>query len=314
MGVLSDFKTLTSKEEYLLRQFVNSLKVQMEHLNVAENALIRELLNNSPGWQEAYQAEALMIDLLPETELKVLWQRNLSDLNELPYEARVFYRVQADSDLPDDQLRPLLRQLLHDLHWCREQNRVKRLHEGHTRRNVVLMFLFAFVLFFLPTILRLSFGWTFDNLRLYYIFTAASAGFLGASFSQLFGLRNSLGSTKLEQAKAMSKLIYVLARAVIGAGAGLIMFYLLQSGLMEGVLFPQFIQSIEQLTQLQAAMNGLAQSTSLAVEQTLQLGGLARPSQDLSLLIVWCLLAGFSEKLIPSLLEKNREPSGFRKH
>ncbi len=304
MGALADFKALTNKEEYLLRQFVNSLKVQSDQLQLSDHDQITELLNNAPGWQEAYKAEALMIDFLPEPELTVSWQRALSDVDELSPKTRDYYLSKATVDTDASVTKPLLRHLLNDLHWVREQNRVKRLHESRTRKNVVLMFLFAFILFFAPTILRLFLHQSFEHLRLYYLFTAASAGFLGAAFSQLIGLKSSLQDAQLEQVRDMSRFIYVLARSVIGAGAGLIMFYLLQSGLMEGVLFPAFIQTTDELKQLTASLADVSQATSLSTESTLQLGGLAQPFQDLSLLIIWCMLAGFSEKLIPDLLEK----------
>ncbi len=94
---------------------------------------------------------------------------------------------------------------------------------------------------------------------------------------------------------------------MVGAGAGLIMFYFVQSGLLSGAFFPEFIHTIEEIENYRAelGLNGAAQPSqglSQGIETSFAVGTLARPAQGLSLLIVWCLLAGFSEKLIPGIL------------
>ena len=108
----------------------------------------------------------------------------------------------------------------------------------------------------------------------------------------------------------MSRFSYIVARSVVGAGAGLIMFYLIQSGLLNGAFFPEFIDNVGELRQFESelATSGVtddetAHGVSQSVESELAIGTLARPAQGLSLLIVWCLLAGFSEKLVPGILE-----------
>ncbi|WP_157035354.1 hypothetical protein [Psychromonas ingrahamii] len=40
------------------------------------------------------------------------------------------------------------------------------------------------------------------------------------------------------------------------------------------------------------------------MESSYAIGTLVQPAQGLSLLIVWCLLAGFSEKMIPGILTR----------
>lgn len=312
MNTTHHFVQLTNKEEYLLRQLASTLKAQFDQLQIENAQEIEQLLTQDISWQNLYRAESLMIPHLPEAELNVRWQRVLVDKSTLNSELNQYY-AQADESLnalnkeeSTQQKRALLGNLLNDLNWVRERKRVKRLYENRIQRNVILTFLFSFLVFFSPTAGRLLFNLEFDNLRLYYIFTAASSGFLGASFSQLIGLKNSLATAPLEQVKAMSNIANTLARTMIGAGAGLIMFYLLQSGLMEGVLFPAFIQSTEQLQQVLADNNNSNMVTSTKIEQDFQLGSLAKPAQGLSLLIVWCILSGFSEKLIPNLLEKTQ--------
>jgi hypothetical protein len=98
---------------------------------------------------------------------------------------------------------------------------------------------------------------------------------------------------------------------MVGAGAGLIMFYLVQSGLLSGAFFPKFIHTVAELESFRSELANAgslvlsnAQGVSQAIESTLSIGTLAQPAEGLSLLIVWCLLAGFSEKMIPGILNK----------
>jgi hypothetical protein len=163
--------------------------------------------------------------------------------------------------------------------------------------------------FFLPTICRIVFNVEFDNLRLYYLFTAASSGILGAAFSQLTSIQSRVQLANLDQVRAMSQMGYIIARAMVGAGAGLIMFYLVQSGLLSGAFFPVFIHTAEELAGYQSELLASAieitkhtYNVSQSIEATLGVGTLARPGEGMSLLIVWCLLAGFSEKMIPGIL------------
>ena len=77
--------------------------------------------------------------------------------------------------------------------------------------------------------------------------------------------------------KLMRPWVMLLSRALIGTGAGCVLYFFLRSGLLGGSAFPQ-------LTTLDTAGEV--------------------PRKDLALLIIWCFIAGFSEKLVPSILEK----------
>jgi hypothetical protein len=75
--------------------------------------------------------------------------------------------------------------------------------------------------------------------------------------------------------------IFTISKIVTGFGAGLIMFYFLQSGLIKGIAFPEFTG-----------------------DDHIILDGDFR---SLALLIIWCFISGFSEKLVPGILSKTEE-------
>lgn len=306
---------LIQKEQYLLNQYCQNLRATIQRLTAADQQVAEPLaqleseLNGELSWAKANRIELALVDYYDEVSLLTEWRRRQADVDSLPAHLATFYLDHAqENDIRT--LRSLLVRLLTDLQWVVESKRVVRFNEGRMRRNVVALFLCAFVLFFTPTISRIFLGIEFENLRFYYIFTAATAGILGAMFSQLTSIQSRVQAATIDQVRAMSQCGYIVARAVVGAGAGLIMFYLMQSGLLSGAFFPAFIHSLEELAQYQQEVIAVSKNTygiSQSIESAYGVGTLAKPAQGLSLLIVWCLLAGFSEKMIPGILNKKSQ-------
>lgn len=305
---------LIQREQYMLNQLCNTLKTRIncfieERDNPSDDLIaLKERLEGEQSWPMANSVELALVDFYDDNLLQTEWHRRLAEVDRLPRHLAVFYKEQALGNDPVI-LRPLLSRLVTDLQWVMESKRVIRFNESQMRKKIVGLFLCAFVLFFLPTIFRTTLGVEFDNLRLYYIFTAATSGILGAAFSQLTSIQSRVNSASLGQVRAMNQLGYIVARSVVGAGAGLIMFYLLQSGLLSGVFFPEFIHTVEDMAKYQHELvaNNIeitknTYGVSQTIESTIGIGTLAKPGGGLSLLVVWCLLAGFSEKLIPGIL------------
>ncbi|MDX1343848.1 MAG: hypothetical protein R3227_15875 [Reinekea sp.] len=300
---------LIQRDQHMLIQFTENLQTTINRLmsrNTERAEPLEKLKNQLSGkmsWQDVNSVEVATVDFLDEPALMAEWQRRLAEVEFLPAHLQQFYKSKID-ETDTQVIRSYLIQLITDIQWRRESKRIMRAHQGQMRTKVVALFLLSFVLFFTPTLCRAVFGFEFTNLRLYYLFTAATAGILGSSFSQLTSLQSKFAHATLDQMQAINKVGYILARATVGAGAGLTMFYLLQSGLLSGAFFPEFIQDSAELAAIVNAAS--TPSSTLAVSQAIEfsyeIGTLAHPPQGLSLLIVWCILAGFSEKLIPGIL------------
>jgi hypothetical protein len=312
VGIILTVNQLIQREQYLLNQFYQNLRAVIRRLADKDSASSDPLmrleteLDADLSWATANRVELALVEYYDDISLATEWRRRLAEVDNLPAHLSTFYKEQRE-ETSVAVLRSLMSRLVSDLQWVVESRRVVRFNESRMRRNVVTMFLCAFVLFFTPTISRVFFSVEFENLRFYYIFTAATAGILGATFSQLTSVQSRVQAATIDQVRAMSQLGYIVARAVVGAGAGLIMFYLVQSGLLSGAFFPAFIQTPEALLQYQQSVTVLSKNAygiSQAVESTYGVGTLAKPTQGLSLLIVWCLLAGFSEKMIPGILTR----------
>ncbi|MCJ8312807.1 MAG: hypothetical protein HRU38_03480 [Saccharospirillaceae bacterium] len=356
---------IKNKHPHLLNQYKTHLSALLDRakhqpeLKDSQLELLNELnqtLKDASDWQSVYNIELQVIEYLDEDDLQTCWLRKQADNDVLSPNLQVFYQDQVKLNLVGTKLKSMLAKLVCDLQWRAEIVRVKADFSARARLLIALMFLLSFFVFFTPTISNSIFGHELfaDNLRLYYLFSAASAGLLGASFSQLTSMRSNISKASIEQIRTMSHFSYVIARSVIGAGAGLIMFYIIQSELINLPIFPEFISDQRDLLDLltaqqaevkefltaggelsdgvtkavhkaQSVLSGVAveslysseaektasliqnssknlMATAHSHESELRVGGLLHPSKGISLLIIWCIIAGFCEKLIPGIL------------
>src|SRR4030095_8200276 len=99
----------------------------------------------------------------------------------------------------------------------------------------------------------------------------------------LGSLKSRLTASELDDMKLMRPWVMLFSRAMIGTGAGCVLYFFLRSGLLGGSAVPEL--------------------TTLDTAEVV-------PRKDLALLIIWCFIAGFSEKLVPSILEKTESRAG----
>lgn len=107
-----------------------------------------------------------------------------------------------------------------------------------------------------------------------------SAGLFGAAFSMLTQSQRRASQGTLDDVDVAVEWHTLVIRGAFGIGAATILYFFFESGLLEGSLWPK-------LYKLGAY----------------QLGDQLRvPNRDLSLLVIWCFIAGFSENFVPNVL------------
>jgi hypothetical protein len=119
------------------------------------------------------------------------------------------------------------------------------------------------------------------------LFIAMSAGLLGANFSMLIQSQRRCAEGSLEELIAASSWYTLLVRGCVGLGGAVIIYFFFESGLLEGNLWPD-------LNDL--GFREISGTTAKYV-----------PNQNVCLLVIWCFLAGFSETLVPAVLEKTEK-------
>lgn len=266
-------------------------------------------------WDDVYKAERMIALLLSGKELRYEIGARLQELSsEKPSEADrlrreydALLRPAADSGATpadDGVLRLFLVRLMELLHSIAKKKTLIRPIRKQATRNILALVMAAFLLVIFPYI-YLVFDYNakapeaIDRIRsvwsLFALYTALAAGLLGAFFSRLLSLNNQWSTTDLDEVFLHREFAYTLLRAGVGMCGALIVYFFLQSGIIEGSLFPDFNKlAIKFITP--------APSATAAAGESLLGMVLTVPSTDLALLIVWCFLAGFSERLVPSIL------------
>jgi len=308
--------TVTQEEvEELTEQFYVTLRAEVARLSPQDEARspksfqqIQELLNGRRAvWSDAYQIEQLMVDLFDERTLEIELQSRLLEGDSNLNAALVAQYTKLATNLktvPDR--RALLARLVNDLQWRYTVNEVKRSYSKEITKTTGLIFMLSICLFaamiatmaLFPTLMPRD-----DPRDSTLLLVSALAGGWGAAFSMLSSVKGRLESADLNDLKLMRSGWILWSRPLIGVGAAAILYFFTASGLLAGAAFPTFTTRMEVVAAQAAAANTAATTGTPAP---------ALPSPppartQLALLIVWCFLAGFSERLVPSLLAKTED-------
>lgn len=288
-------------------------------------ALIDAIKSSKPGqldetqaWAEAYRLEGLMVlvepleNLLPEARLRLdeLDAERSSAAPRLKAaltlaEARAIDQKEVPPIVrPSEEgnLRSLLLAIVNEIHWTKQRKFFARPIQKSATRRIVWAGVLSFLLFLLPYIIMytrpyLNISSDPKDMSIYTclpLYTALTSGLFGAYFSRLMFIQARGGELSIGELKAAREWTSIFLRGSVGMCGAMVVFFFLRSGIVEGNVFPKFEQF--------GFRNGsyplddvAAGADSISVTYIL-------PSTQLSLLALWCFLAGFSERLVPSIL------------
>jgi hypothetical protein len=306
-----EVKELTDQFYVTLRAYVARLDKEDETRSPKSFKQIEDLLKEGRAtWSDAYQIEQLLVDLFDERSLEVELQSRLLEAESSLRPALAAYYVKLAGALktPAD-LRALLARLVNDLQWRYTVNEVKRTYSKEITKVTGLIFIVAIGSFAAAVLGTAVLGRVLSGAGdAALLLLAGLAGGWGAGFSMLASLKGRLDAADLNDLKLMKSRWILWSRPLIGVGAACILYFFLVSGLLGGTAFPDLKREQEPSVSRQSAA-ALVGSPSTTESRTAPAGGNApTPIQssrtDLALLVVWCFVAGFSERLVPALLTK----------
>jgi hypothetical protein len=280
---------------------------------------------NHGAWTEAYRLERILALVEPPSNLVAELKRQTAEAVEegIPAASRLITALEAalpvalDTSHSPPTLRPcgepilraLLVQTLEELHWNSQRKFYARPIQKSATYRIVYLGIAAFLLFLFP------YGFIYigifagrepalafwSGLPLY---TALTAGLFGAFFSRLLYLQQNWNGFTLGAIMDARDFTSILLRGCVGMTGAAIVYFFLQSGAMNGALFPKFGEiGFDQV--MFTAKDSAASAIPIR---------LFFPNAALALLVVWCFLAGFSERLVPSILESTEETLGKQKN
>jgi hypothetical protein len=230
---------------------------------------IQALLEPPASWERCYEVEQRLVYHFEPVMLREELSRRLIEARDvLDGSVLEHYRGAAREARSDPHVRALLARLVNDLQWRYTVSEMRR----HFMREITSKTGWVMVLVAIPFVLV---ALAPDRVGAHLPLVAAISGAFGATFSMLLGLKARLQKSTFDDLKLARSNALIVSRVVIGAAAGTILYFFIRSGLVSGAAFPE-----------------------LAAGAAVDPGPFAH-------LVVWCFLAGFSEKLVPSLLAQS---------
>ncbi len=254
------------------------------------------------GWDEIYEAESLIALLYGGEQLRQeigARLQNLTDLDKaevdtIRLDCQELLKRPVDGSTPgsdDTMLRVCLLRLVEGVHWNTKKKYLVRVVHAQATRRILWCLLVSLVLLIAPyLVINLDFKTAGVSVwwSLLPLWTALTAGLFGAFFFRLTDISSRSIAMSVDEAVLQRKLSYTLLRAGVGVCGALIVYVFLRSGIAEGALFPKF-------EEIKIDLVDVASGAPLSM-------AFAMPSKALALLMFWCFLAGYSEKLVPSIL------------
>ncbi len=194
------------------------------------------------------------------------------------------YDKQVAAVNEEGEKRSILNRMLNDLQWNYAIKEARRKYSREVNTKNGWAFLISMVIFGLI----IGLGESFQSIgqgNLYYLAIALGAGLVGTGFSMVSASKSRLAASSFDELKVLRRKIYVVTRSLVGLGATLILYFILQAELLTGSVFPDF-------TPIKLPPNTVIPFLDF---------------HNFALLIFWSIVAGFSEKFVPNLLGKAAE-------
>lgn len=283
------------------------------------------------AWNEAYRLERMLALIEPADSLIGEIRRRLDEADDEAVGSATRLRTRFDAFVPDvldtaqsppalkpgaeARLRSILLDILEDMHWTFQKKFYSRPIQKSATKRIAWSGLAACCLFILPFIFIYIVSWRYGtNYRLPLegwawlpLWTSLTAGFFGAMFSRLLYLVTNWNIMSLGAVKDARDFASIFLRGAVGMTGAVVVYYFLLSGVIGGGLFPNFQQ---------IGLHQVLFKESNAGVDVVPLR-LILPNAQLALLVVWSFLAGFSERLVPSILQSTetslRESGADRK-
>jgi hypothetical protein len=275
-------------------------------------------MHEDETWNRAYRLERLFALVEPSD---LLWlelkrrlaraaEENVKSYNRLSLATEALAPVVLDpkgglAPGGDAAVRSLLLETLEDTHSTIQRKFYSRPIRKKATTRIVCFGMLAFFLFILPYFVlyyNLFNGEKIDIKSWAWlpIYTVATSGLFGALFSRLLYLQQNWDALTIGGLKDAKEFASIILRACVGMIGAVLVFFFLKSGIIGGGLFPDFSRiGVEEFK-----IKPPTDSPSTISFR------LYYPTQSWALLVVWSFLAGFSERLVPSILRETEARFG----
>jgi hypothetical protein len=295
--------------------YEDNILVQVRHELASFNAGCnrRSVYWKTAAWTQAYRIESLLLlaepadRLVPELEyrLGVAEDYGVNDTSGL---RRAFQQATSNKNVESEKiksselelegnLRSILVETVTRTQWQMIKKYLSKILLKVATRNIVFAAMLSFGIFIGPY-LYIYFAYyrspgTLNVLIHQWVafplLTCLSAGLFGSYFSRLLYIQKNSKTLNYDDLLSALEVFAIVVRGAVGVCGAALLFFFLHSGLLLGPLVPNIQNALVVLDQKEEFPQLLIANTHLA------------------LLVIWGFFAGFSERLVPSILATTEE-------
>ena len=191
------------------------------------------------------------------------------------------------------ELRSILIEIVKRIQWLQTKKYLSRALVKKATFHIVVAALSALILFLLPYIVMFVecyfnvFDYEVPKWIGFPLYSCLTAGLFGSYFSRLIRMQQCAKTTRsYDELVNTPEIVTAIVRGSVGVCGAALLYFVLHARIIEDKFIPDFTKFAVQLTS----------ATSEQYPRLLII------NSQLALLIVWSFFAGFSERLVPSVL------------
>jgi hypothetical protein len=252
---------------------------------------------NWRNWEIPNEIEILLVQLKTGADLDVALDSALLTAEKIAVPSFAILKQRLASAADDPAKQALLAKLLRDTHNRYAARRSERAERAVVaKRMTVLGFGLTGVI--VGVFLILGTGWfavvvdkmPFTDLVKFNLIVTTFFGFLGAYLSRLIAFQNTAVTLSVDDLENGYSWHFLMVRLLVGGLSSVILYFVISGHLIGGELFP---------APDDGASGGFGSLWTVHNGAGMPYEG---PSANFAKLIVWCFIAGFSERFLPDSL------------
>ena len=252
---------------------------------------------NWRNWEIPNEIEILLVQLKLGADLDVALDSAFLTAEKIAVPSWAVLAKRRDPQASDEAKQALLAKLLRDTHNRYAERRSERAERAHVARRMTYLG-FGLTGVIVGVFLVLGTGWfavavekmPFTDLVKYNLIVTTFFGFLGAYLSRLIAFQNTAVALSVDDLENGYSWHFLMVRLLVGGLSSVILYFVISGHLIGGELFP---------APDDGASGGFGSLWTVHNGAGMPYEG---PSANFAKLIVWCFIAGFSERFLPDSL------------
>ena len=258
---------------------------------------VADLAENWRNWEIPNEIEILLVQLKLGADLEVALDSAFLTAEKISVPTFTVLAKRREAQATDEAKQALLAKLLRDTHTRYAERRSERAERARVAKRMTYLG-FGLTAVIVGVFLILGTGWfavavekmPFTDLVKYNLIVTTFFGFLGAYLSRLIAFQNTAVSLSVDDLENGYSWHFLMVRLLVGGLSSVILYFVISGHLIGGELFP---------APDDGASGGFGSLWTVHNGAGMPYEG---PSANFAKLIVWCFIAGFSERFLPDSL------------